>query len=78
MGGMKDRCRGALIGLAVDDKPLDRDGYRVDLLRLSQGVIEYYGLALVNSMIASIEQLSEEDKRRAMAAAEALGMLPQR
>jgi hypothetical protein len=49
------------------------DGYRADLFRLRQGTLEHYGLALANSMIATVEQMSEEDKRKLMAAANALG-----
>jgi len=37
------------------------DGYRVDLFRVCQGELGYYGLELVNSMIAN---MSDEDKNR--------------
>jgi hypothetical protein len=52
------------------------EGHRADLFRLSQGVIEYYGLALANSMIATIEQLPDEDKQKVLAAVSALGKPP--
>jgi hypothetical protein len=49
------------------------EGHRADLFRLCQGAFEYYGLALANSMIANMEQLSEEDKNKAIAAANSPG-----
>jgi hypothetical protein len=52
------------------------DGYRADLFRLSQGSIEHYGLALVNSMIANLAELPDEEKQQVLAALSALGNPP--
>jgi hypothetical protein len=49
------------------------DGYRADLFRLRQGTVEYYGMALANSLIANVEQMSEEDKEKLMTALNATG-----
>jgi len=45
------------------------DGYRADLFRLFNGTLEHYGLALANSLIANVEQMSEEDKNKLLAVA---------
>ncbi|MBI2806618.1 MAG: hypothetical protein HYX68_16680 [Planctomycetes bacterium] len=48
------------------------EGYRADLFRLRKGVFEHYGLALANSLIANVEQMSEEEKKMMLEAAQAL------
>jgi hypothetical protein len=45
------------------------DGHRADLFRLSQGAFEYYGQALANSVVASVGQLSEQEREKLLAAA---------
>jgi len=47
------------------------DGYRADLFRLRQGAFEHYGLALANSMVANVEQMSDEEKSKLAAALDA-------
>jgi hypothetical protein len=50
----------------------DVEGYRVDLFRISGATFEYYALARVGRMIAALNDLSEEDKKKVMAAANPL------
>jgi hypothetical protein len=44
------------------------DGHRADLFRLYRGTLEFYGLALANSMIAGVGQLSEGERARLLEA----------
>jgi hypothetical protein len=52
------------------------DGYRADLLRLSDGTLEHYGLAMANSLMANMDQMSDDDKNRLIAAATHAKELP--
>ncbi len=49
------------------------NGYRADLFRICRGTLEYYGLALRNSMIAKVDQMPEEEKMKLVTA---LGAIP--
>jgi len=48
------------------------EGHRADLFRLQHGAFGHYGLALANSVVANVEKMSEEEKNKLMAAAQAL------
>lgn len=50
----------------------DVEGYRVDLFRIAGATFEYYALAKVGRMIAALSDLSDEDKRKVIAAANPL------
>jgi len=49
----------------------DMNGYRADLFRLSQGTLEHYGMAMANSLIVNVEQMSDEEKTKLAAALKA-------